>query len=236
MKILLIRHADPDYAADSLTPEGHKEAEALGERIAAQGLDRLFASPLGRAQRTAGYIAAQTGLAVETEPWIRELHGWQVGSLPDGASHAWDYPAETIPTLRERSGQWRLSDDHWLRHPDKRALYDELAAHSDEFLARLGYHREGGRYRCTAPADDKRTIALVCHGGFGLAWLSWLLQLPLSHVWGGFWLPPSSVTTLLWERRSADFAMPRCLGVGDISHLYKSGLSCSTAGLYGNIE
>lgn len=236
MKLLLIRHADPDYAVDGLTPEGHREAQALGERLAAEGLDRLFASPLGRAQLTAGYIASRTGLDIETEPWARELEGWQVENLPDGASHAWDYPGDTIPTLRDRSDGWQISEDHWLRHPDKRALYKELAAHSDGFLARLGYLREEGRYRCTAPESDKRKIALVCHGGFGLAWLSWLLQLPLSHVWAGFWLPPGSVTTILWERRSSEYAMPRCLGVGDVSHLYKSGLPCSTAGLYGNFE
>ena len=29
MKILIIRHADPDYEADSLTSQGWKEAELL---------------------------------------------------------------------------------------------------------------------------------------------------------------------------------------------------------------
>ena len=33
MKLLIIRHADPDYSIDSLTPKGWKEAEYLAERL-----------------------------------------------------------------------------------------------------------------------------------------------------------------------------------------------------------
>ena len=33
MKIILIRHAEPDYANDSLTPLGFKEAAYLAKRM-----------------------------------------------------------------------------------------------------------------------------------------------------------------------------------------------------------
>ena len=33
MKLLLIRHGEPDYTIDSLTEKGWKEAELLAERI-----------------------------------------------------------------------------------------------------------------------------------------------------------------------------------------------------------
>ena len=33
MKILIIRHADPDYSIDSLTPKGWVEAECLSEKL-----------------------------------------------------------------------------------------------------------------------------------------------------------------------------------------------------------
>ena len=33
MKLLIIRHADPDYAVDSLTPEGRREAALLADRL-----------------------------------------------------------------------------------------------------------------------------------------------------------------------------------------------------------
>ena len=33
MKILIVRHADPDYSVDSLTKKGWREAEYLAERL-----------------------------------------------------------------------------------------------------------------------------------------------------------------------------------------------------------
>ena len=53
MKLLFIRHGDPDYTIDSLTEKGWKEAEFLSEKIAALDVRDFYVSPLGRAQRTA---------------------------------------------------------------------------------------------------------------------------------------------------------------------------------------
>ena len=53
MKLYIIRHGDPDYANDCLTPLGKRQAEALGRRFANTDLDMVFISPLGRAQETA---------------------------------------------------------------------------------------------------------------------------------------------------------------------------------------
>jgi probable phosphoglycerate mutase len=33
MRLMIVRHGDPDYEKDSLTPAGWKEAEALSERM-----------------------------------------------------------------------------------------------------------------------------------------------------------------------------------------------------------
>ena len=40
MKILIIRHADPDYEADSLTSQGWKEAELLAGRISKMDIQK----------------------------------------------------------------------------------------------------------------------------------------------------------------------------------------------------
>ncbi len=49
MKLLIIRHGDPDYTIDSLTEKGHREAEMLAERIAPMDIAAYYVSPLGRA-------------------------------------------------------------------------------------------------------------------------------------------------------------------------------------------
>ena len=40
MRLLIIRHGDPDYTNDSLTEKGKREAELLSDRIAKEKIDR----------------------------------------------------------------------------------------------------------------------------------------------------------------------------------------------------
>jgi broad specificity phosphatase PhoE len=53
MRLYLMRHADPDYGIDSITPAGHLEAEALSVRLEQEKITQIFCSPLGRAKPTA---------------------------------------------------------------------------------------------------------------------------------------------------------------------------------------
>lgn len=232
MQLYIIRHADPDYSIDNLTDIGHQEAAALGKRMASIGLDKLYASSLGRAQTTASYIAKETGLAIDTQAWTCELD-WP-GIMISDEKHGpiWDYPGEHIPELSSGKRQWRDETDFWLKQEEYKARYEALQAASDEFLLHHHYKRENGLYRMIEPSTEK--IAVVCHGGFGLAWLAHLLQIPLALAWSIFWLAPSSVTTVLFEERSEHFAVPRCIGMSDVSHLYASGMSRQLRGLLGN--
>lgn len=52
MKILIIRHGEPDYSIDSLTEKGWREAELLSRRLAPFNIRDFYVSPLGRAQDT----------------------------------------------------------------------------------------------------------------------------------------------------------------------------------------
>ena len=53
MRILLIRHAEPDYTNDSITEKGKREAMLLSDRIARYDIRDFYISPLGRARDTA---------------------------------------------------------------------------------------------------------------------------------------------------------------------------------------
>lgn len=52
MKILLIRHGDPDYTIDSLTEKGWREAKLLSNRLEKLEIRDFYVSPLGRARAT----------------------------------------------------------------------------------------------------------------------------------------------------------------------------------------
>lgn len=74
MRILFIRHADPDYATDSLTTEGHQEARLLGEFLKNKELGHLYVSPMGRARKTLEYILNAKGINDYTVlDWVHEF-------------------------------------------------------------------------------------------------------------------------------------------------------------------
>ena len=73
MRLLFIRHGDPDYVHDTLTEKGHREAALLAERAEALQLGKCFVSPLGRAQATAGYSMKKLGRTAKTLGWLQEF-------------------------------------------------------------------------------------------------------------------------------------------------------------------
>ena len=70
MKLMFVRHAEPDYKHDSLTLKGHREAQLLSLRLAKLDVRDFYASPLGRAQETARYTLERTHRTAETLPWL----------------------------------------------------------------------------------------------------------------------------------------------------------------------
>jgi probable phosphoglycerate mutase len=180
------------------------------------------------------YTAEATKLVPTIEEWTRELAWWIPWETPRERIAAWDLHGEIIRGHDRYPGHdnWHLLEH--FENPTFRAGYESLCERSDELLGRHGYDRTGGRYRCARPNHDH--IAVFCHGGFGLTWLAHLLALPLSLVWAGFWLPPSSVTTVLFDQRSPEWAVPRCIGLGDVSHLYAAGLPVQARGIIANFD
>ncbi|NHN34509.1 histidine phosphatase family protein [Paenibacillus agricola] len=229
MKIYLIRHAEPDYPNNTITAAGHLEAQALASLLQEIGIDRIYCSPIERAVLTMQYTANLLGIEPVIEPWTRELN-WQAPDDQGRPIAAWNIPGETVRASRPYPDHeiWpaRAPYQNYVDH------YETIKTNSDEFLQRHGYIREDGRYRIDKP--NQESIAVFCHLGFGLTWLSHLLELPFPIVWSGFWLPPSSVTTILFEERSEQWATPRCIGLGCVAHLHKAKLPVSPMGLMAN--
>ena len=73
MRILLIRHGEPDYSADRLTAKGKEEAELLSRRMEKYEIRDFYVSPLGRARETAEYTLRRMGREAETLPWLEEF-------------------------------------------------------------------------------------------------------------------------------------------------------------------
>ena len=251
MRIYYIRHADPYYPDDSLTPAGHLEAQALARHLAQVGIDEIYCSPRGRARLTAQYTADRLHLPVMIEPWTNELDGLR--SEPYHQT-AWDVDGAILRSPEILAAAENLSLHAHpapgipvpppMNNPRIAEHLNKIRAGSDDFLLRLGFERQGNCYRIhgaygngsTPAASKPKRIALFAHLGFGLTWLSHLLEIPLPLMWAGFYLHPSSVTTILFDERAPGFASPRLLGMGDITHLHQAGLSPSRAGLIANSD
>jgi len=235
MRLYIIRHAEPDYENNTITKKGHKEAKALAQRLREEGLTRIYSSPLGRAVHTAEYTAKATGLKVQIEPWTHELSQLKMQTLKRwGPMMAWDLPGEVMRLNRKH-----LTHDSWHKIPllgEKKFQAEIARVHrdSDAFLKQHGYEREGGRYRVRKVNQER--IAIFCHGGLGTTWLSHLLEIPLPLMWTGFWMAPSSFSTVLFDMRSRQWAVPRCIGFADVSHLYRAKLSVSPHGIKTNFD
>ena len=92
MRILLIRHAEPDYTNDSITEKGKREAMLLSDRIARYDIRDFYVSPLGRARDTAAYTLQKAGRKAEILSWLQEFRGKYPDPETGRLRLAWDIP------------------------------------------------------------------------------------------------------------------------------------------------
>lgn len=227
MRILIIRHGDPDYENDTLTEKGWKEAKLLAERMQKEKIDYIYSSPLGRAKNTCLCTAKAMGREqdVVIKPWLREFT--HDVTLPTGEVQdiAWDLLPQLWTERENLYGYktWKTEPFYVNSGIDKK--YDEVIAELDALIEKHGYVREGNAYRVERRNRD--TIALFCHFGLEAVLLSRLCNVSPVSIWHNFVALPTSVTTLYTEERREGKAVFRCAGFGDIGHLYAGGEEAS---------
>lgn len=228
MKLVFVRHADPDYSIDSLTERGWIEEKHLTERMLRMneecgGFREIYTSPLGRAKDTAsGTLKALNREAIVLD-WLMEFPP-QV-NRPDTINPsrtAWDWlPADwtSYPDFYHPTA--------WKNHPafiegNVGPQYDRICEQFDELLASHGYRRhdnsEGIYYDVTNASND--TIVFFCHFGLECVLVSHLCNMSPMILWHNFCAAPSSISIAISEERREGIASFRMNTFGDISHLY----------------
>ena len=218
MKLVIIRHADPDYSIDSLTPTGWEEARLLAERVCRMDVKEFYLSPLGRAQDTARVTLERMGRTGKTLPWLREFPVKVVKTGESEPNILWDWLPEhwtSIPEFYDREKWMHVPLFEQAGVPEK---VKEVTDGLDALLAEHGYVREGNCYRAVRPNED--TIVFFCHFGLECVLLGHLLGVSPMVLWHGFCAAPTSVTTVVTEERREGIASFRTGLFGDISHLY----------------
>ena len=210
MRIVFVRHGEPDYAHDCLTERGRIQAQAAAERLREEGIGEIYSSPLGRAAETAVFTSEALGLPVRTLDYMRELHWGSTDGTPMPADgHPWDLADMLAAEGRD------LTDPAWREHPYFRnnkvtAEADHVARKTDEWLRTLGYERNGAYYRCLRPDDRQATVALFSHGGSSAAAMGHILHLPFPYACALFHIEFTGITIIRLDRNPGRQALP-CL-------------------------
>lgn len=238
MKILIIRHGDPDYTIDSLTKKGHREAKLLASRIAPMDISAYYVSPLGRAKATAEYTLKQCGRTAETLDWLHEFDRNLIIDKDGKRRIAWDMLPQDWTTVPEYYDNTKWTNVSVMSVADMKNGIDYVHNGLDALLAQHGYERNGNCYNAVRPNED--TIALFCHFGVECVILGHLLGISPMVLWHGFIAAPTSVTTVCTEERRKGIAYFRVTAFGDISHLTNHGEPPAFAGrfceMFSNID
>ena len=221
MEIIIVRHAEPDYAIDSLTEKGWKEAELLAERMAKYDIKNFYVSPLGRARDTAKATLEKMNREAEVLEWLREFRGQVNYEHTSGGPRCWDFRATDWTEIDDLYDKDAWINTELMQSKNVPEEYEWVTSNLDDFLAQHGYVHEGNHFKVTNSNHDK--IVLFCHYGVSCVMLAHILGISPVMFWQAFVMQPSSVTSLVTEEREEGFAIFRLRMYGDISHLEAAG-------------
>ena len=228
MYLFYVRHGDPIYNPDSLTELGKEQAQALVKRMKECNPDRIFASSSNRAIMTAEPTAKCLNKEIEIMDWCNESHAWKDFAFEkEGGGRTWCF-FDPKTKILFNSDEVRKLDKNWYDHPafehtSFKTGTQRVQSEVDKFMFSLGYEhdRKNNGYIPIRPNDER--IALFAHLGFGLIFLSCLLDIPYPLFSTRFDMSHSNLTVI--EFTGSHFVIPKALQVSNDSHIFADGLS-----------
>jgi len=225
MLFFYIRHGDPIYNPDQLTPRGKRQAEAVAKRLCLYGLDKIYSSTSTRAIQTATPTSEIMKKEIEQLDFAHEQHAWDTLTTEINGKRDWLFQHKEMKSLFAEPEVVNLGFN-WYDHPKLSEFkdgYKKIYKNAADFFKTLGYEKieNTGKYKVIR--DNEQRVALFAHQGFGLAFLSAVLDIPYPSFSIHFDMWHTGVTVI--EFRNEDgFAIPRVLTLSNDSHIYKEGL------------
>lgn len=229
MLLFYIRHGDPTYDPDELTPLGKRQAESVAKRLALYGIDRIFASTSNRAIQTAKPTCEILKKEMTLLDFANEHHAYlDFSVVKEDGRRIW--AVEELATRRLlTSAEMRALGENWYTHPDLpncnfKGGIERIKLETDKFLASLGYEHiiGSGTYKVTGPTPKR--VALFAHNNFGLAFLSSILDIPYPMVCSHFDMGHSHITVIHFKEEEDGLSSPVIFSFSNDSHLYRDGL------------
>lgn len=234
MKLIFIRHAEPDYTIDSLTEKGWREAEILSHRVAKWDIKDIYCSPLGRAKDTASFSLKALDREAEICDWLQEFYYRINDELTGEETIAWDfYPRYFAPRddLHDKD-KWAYSEV--MKTGEIAVHAEEVYKGFDALLEKHGYKRNDRNfYEVTEHNDDN--IVFFCHFGVTALLIGHLTGIAAPALWQGMMMAPTSITVLGSEERIPGEASFRVQTFADSRHLVEAGEPISSQGYFAEI-
>lgn len=237
MKLMIVRHGEPDYANDTLTEKGWREAELLSERLIKTPAEYYYVSPLGRAKDTASCTLRKLETTAVECGWLQEFTGRvHKPNIPERETIAWDWLPQDWTQDERFFSKEQWYDNAVMKAGGIKEKYEDVTNSFDALLEQHGYVRDGYLYRAVRPNND--TLVFFCHFALECVLLSHLMNVSPMVLWHGMCAAPTSVTTVATEERRKGTASFRILQFGDVSHLYvhneKPSFAARFCECYGN--
>ncbi|MCR5684389.1 MAG: histidine phosphatase family protein [Lachnospiraceae bacterium] len=217
MKLYFIRHGEPDYEHDCLTPNGRRQAQCTAQKLKGAGIDEIYASPMGRAVETASYTAKEYGYNITKLDFMHEINwGDDKGEIPYGG-HPWSLSYRLLTEAPEylRSDDW--DEHHYFRNNKCLEYYGRISEEFDGFMAGFGYERKDGLYICHEPNEKK--IALFAHGGSGAVMFSHVLNLTFPFVLAVMPYGVCSISVIDFASHPGELIVPRLALFNEMGHI-----------------
>lgn len=203
-EIIIIRHGETEWNQTGrfqghsdvpLSKTGRAQAETLGQNLAIDYVDAIYASDLIRAMETAAPLAARFGLTVTPDPLLRELNfgAWEGRSFSD-------VNAENPNAMKQF-----YNDPECADIPDSEPFPD--------FQKRVA-----GRVREIAELHRGKRIVIVSHGASIRILLADILAMPIRSIWH-----ISQLNTAVNKIRFEDDGFAIVTLMNDTSHLLGVG-------------
>lgn len=219
MRIIFVRHGEPNYEKDCLTKNGRKHAKLVAKRLKDEGIDELWASPLGRAQETAAAISKKLGLPVKTLDFMREIE-W--GSTDGNPIFSDGHPWNVVDEMAHRgmdltANDWR-TNEFFINNKVVENV-DRIEKGIDQWLCNYGYERKGFNYNHTSEENEHRTVAIVSHGGSSCAAMGHILNFQFPYMCEVLHIDFTGITIIRMDKNKGLGTLPCLELANDARHI-----------------
>ncbi len=154
MRLIFIRHGDPDYANDSLTEKGKREVELLTKRVTNwKNITEFYVSPMGRAKATIEPSLEKLNRNAITLDWLQEFHyhteypsNFFIKELSGKKTMCWDFIPEVYYSDKKHFDKDNWYNSKIMKKGNIKRKYKEVTEGIDALLKEYGYIRNNKNF------------------------------------------------------------------------------------------